>query len=575
MSIARGRTMHRFPLVTVLAAVLLAVSGCQYLQFLPFLKPPVNTAAHGLRSTDKGPAFATSAGSRVAPDPRVDWPAYNNTFTGERFSPLDQITVANVSSLRPVCTFPLGEQASMQTGPVVVDGVMYLTTANNTYAFDAATCVLRWKHMYQYSPQPDYDLKVNRGVAYMNTPDGPRLYRGANDGRVYALNARTGQEVWNVLAGDVARGETFPAAPVAWHGLVYIGNAGGDNYGVTGRMMALDARTGAQVWSFNLIPSTGAANFTWPAETDRVPRGGATTWTSYSLDTLSGSVYIPTGNAAPLFLDQLRAGTDSYAYSVVMLDAATGTFRRAYQLLPRDFHDWDVAAAPVLLTTAGGRKLVAEAGKDGHLYGIDRDGGEILYKTVLTTLFNVDAPLTASGTRFCPGVQGGVEWNGPAYSAATNTLYVGAVDWCTTVRVDPPQKLKGKKAIPWTGSARLMDPFGVMDSLTKRHGRLTAIDADDGTVKWRYASASPIVAGVTTTAGGLVFAADLSGNFLAFDERTGAILYRYNTGQPIGGGLVSYAVSGKQYVAIASGLHAPLTWQVKSSPAKVVVFALP
>lgn len=575
MSIARGRAASRLPLVIASAIVLLTAGGCQYLQFLPFLKAPVNTAAQGTRSTQKGPAFAVSAGARESPDPRVDWPAYNNTLTGERFSPLGQITVANASSLRPVCTFPLGEQGSMQTGPVVVDGTMYITTANYTYALDAASCALRWKHMYRYSPHPDYDLKVNRGVAYMNTPEGPRLYRGANDGRVYALDARTGQEVWNVLAGDVAKGETFPAAPVAWHGLVYIGNAGGDEYGVTGRMMALDARTGALVWSFDLIPSSGEANFTWPAETDRVPRGGATTWTSYSLDTLTNSLYVPTGNAAPDFLPNVRAGTDSYAYSVVVLDARTGSFRHAYQLLPRDFHDWDVAAAPVLLTTAAGRKIVAEAGKDGHLYGIDRDGGQIIYKTILTTLFNGDAPLTAKGTRFCPGVQGGAEWNGPAFSAATNTLYVGAVDWCTTVRVDPPEKLQGKKGIPWTGSARLMDPFGVMDPLTERHGRLTAVDADNGAVRWQYASAAPLVAGVTTTAGGLVFAADLSGNFLAFDGRTGAIVFRYNTGQPIGGGIVSYSVAGKQYVAVASGLHAPLTWQVTSSPAKVVVFALP
>lgn len=553
---------------------MLSTPGCGYLQFLPFLKRPVNTGAQGARSTDRGPAFASTAGSRRTVELGADWGAYNNTFTGERFSPLAQITVANAAQLVPVCTASLGEQASMQSGPVVVDGVMYLTTAVNTYAIDAATCRLRWRHTYQYSPHPDYDLKVNRGVAYMDTPEGPRLYRGANDGRVYALDARTGEEVWNVLTGDVKKGETFPAAPIAWNGLVYIGNAGGDNYGVTGRMMALDARTGAQVWSFDLIPRSGEANFSWPEETDRVPRGGATTWTSYSLDTLSGSLYIPTGNAAPDFLESVRACTDKYTYSVVVLDARNGSFKRSYQLLPRDFHDWDVAAAPVLLTTARGRHIVAEAGKDGHLYGIDRDSGQIIYKTVLTTLYNTDAPLTETGTRFCPGVQGGVEWNGPAYAPAMNTMYVGAVDWCTTVRVDPPAKLKGKLGIPWTGSAKLMDPFGVMDSLTKRHGWLTAIDADDGTIRWRYASAAPIIAGVTTTAGGLVFAADLSGNVLGFDARTGAILFRYGTGQPIGGGVVSYAVNGKQYIAVASGLHAPLTWQVKSSPAKVVVFAL-
>lgn len=563
------------PRALALIAMLAALGGCSYLQFLPFLKPPLSTAPQGSQTTERGPAFGAPIAAPSGDDGAGDWGTYNRTLTSTRYSPLAQITPANADRLRPVCTAPLGERASMQSGPIVVAGVMYVTTAVSTWALDAATCRLRWTHTYRYSPAPDFDLRVNRGVAYLDTPDGPRLFRGTNDGRVYALDARTGAEVWNVLAGDVHRGETFPAAPIAWHGLVYIGNAGGDNFAVTGRMMAFDARTGARVWRFDLVPRSGPANLTWPPETNRVPRGGGTTWTSYTLDTLTGTLYVPTGNAAPDFLASVRAGSDQYAYSVVALDARTGAFRRAYQLLARDDHDWDVAAAPVLLTTAAGRRLIAEAGKDGRLYGVARDSGAILYRTPVTTLFNVDAPLTAAGTRFCPGVQGGVEWNGPAYSPATNALYVGSVDWCTTVRVAPARKLENKVGIPWTGSARLMNPFGVMDPLDRRRGWVTAVNADDGTVRWRYASPAPVVAGVTATAGGLVFTADLSGNVLAFDARDGTIRFRYNTDQPIGGGVITYAVGGRQYVAVASGLHAPTTWQVKSTPAKVVVFALP
>ncbi|HEY5087748.1 MAG TPA: PQQ-binding-like beta-propeller repeat protein [Gemmatimonadaceae bacterium] len=549
--------------------------GCTYLQYLPFLKSPVDTRAKGVSSTTKGPAFTLDVRASRAIDPSADWPAYNNDPTAHRYSVLAQITVANVASLVPVCRFVTGEQTPMQSGPIVVGGVMYLTSATNTYAVDAATCKLRWRHSYVYSPKPDYDLKTNRGVAYLDTPDGPRLFRGANDGRVYALDAITGREVWNILAGDVKKGETFPAAPVAWHGLVYIGNAGGDNYAVTGRMMAFDARTGARVWSFDLVPGSGPANLTWPAETNRVPRGGGTTWTSYTLDTLASAIYVPTGNAAPDFLQEVREGDDLYTYSVIGLDARTGALQHVYQLLKRDFHDWDVAAAPLLVTTQEHRQIIAEAGKDGHLYGVDRESGKILYSTPVTTLYNGTTPLTEAGTRFCPGVQGGVEWNGPAYSPTMNTLYVGSVDWCSTVRIDPPDKLKNKLGIPWTGSAKLLNPFGVMDSLSKRRGWLTAVGADDGAVKWRYASPTPLVAGVTATAGGLVFAADLDGNILGFDQRDGSIRFRYNTGQPIGGGIVSYAVSGKQYIAVASGLDAPTTWQTKSSAATVVVLALP
>lgn len=554
-------------------AALLTASGCAYLQFIPFLKQPVHTAPRGISSTERGPAFASAVPALA--DSATDWSAYNNTFTSQRFSTLSQINTSNAAALRRVCTFSLHEQTPMESGPVVIGGTMFVTSAVATYAVDAANCRLRWKHTYNYSPHPDYDLKVNRGVAYMQTPDGPRLFRGSQDGRVYALNALTGEEVWNVKQGDVKLGETFPAAPIAWNGLVFIGNAGGDNYAVTGRMMALDARTGAQVWSFDLVPTSGDANLTWPAERDQYPRAGGTTWTSYTLDTRTGTLYIPTGNAAPDFLADVREGSNQYAYSVVALDARTGTFRHAYQLLRRDFHDWDVAAAPVLLQTASGRDMIAEAGKDGRVYGIDRATGRILYRTPVTTLLNGDEPLTAAGTRFCPGVQGGVEWNGPAYLRSTNALYVGSVDWCTTVRVEPPAKLEGKIGIPWTGSAKLTEPFGVMDPTDKRRGWLTAIDADAGTVRWRYASAAPFVAGVTATAGGLVFAADLSGNLLGFDAATGSILFRYKTGQPIGGGVVTYAVAGRQFLAVASGLHAPLTWQVKSSDATVVVLALP
>ncbi|MFL5402131.1 MAG: pyrroloquinoline quinone-dependent dehydrogenase [Gemmatimonadales bacterium] len=506
---------------------------------------------------------------RTTPDPQTDWAGYNNTLTGERFSLLDQITPANVTGLRRVCAYDLGERAAMEAGPVVVDGTLYVTTAENTYAIDAATCALRWKHTYQYSPGPPFDLKVNRGVAYLNG----RLFRGANDGRVYALDAWTGKELWNVAAADPSKGETFPAAPVAWDNLVFIGNAGGDNFGVAGRMMAFDVETGARVWTSNLIPESGPAGESWPPETETLPRAGGASWTSYTVDTLSGTVYVPTGNAAPDFLPQVRPGANLYAYSVVALDARTGLFRRHYQVLPRDIHDWDVAAAPALITTRGGQNLLVVGGKDGHVYGIDHSSGQKRYATPVTTLFNVDAPLTPEGTRFCPGVNGGVEWNGPSYSPATNALYVNAIDWCTTVKVAPPSKLEGKDGLPWTGSSELREPFGTPDR--HRRGWLTALDADDGKVRWKYASPTPLVAGITSTAGGLVFTGDLNGNVLGFDGKTGRILWRGKTGQPIGGGVASYAVGGRQFIAVASGLHAPVTWQLKSSPAKVVLFSLP
>jgi alcohol dehydrogenase (cytochrome c) len=553
--------------------LLLAAAGCQYAQFLPFLKRQEDLRPRGRSSTERGPAFAAA---RAMPAPNEgDWAAYNNTPDGTRWSPLSQISVTNVGGLRPMCTAHLGERAAMQSGPVVVGGTMYVTTATSTYAIDAATCARRWRHRYAYSPKPDYDLKVNRGVAYLTTADGPRLVRGANDGRVYELDARTGEEVWNVLAGDVRKGETFPAAPVAWQGLVFIGNAGGDNYGVTGRMMAFDARTGSRVWSFELVARADSATLTWPAESNRVPRAGGATWTSYTVDTTAGALYVSTGNATPDFLSAVRPGTLEYTYSVVVLDARTGAFRRSYRLLQTDFHDYDIAAAPLLVESTGKRPLVVAAGKDGHVYGVSRDDGAMVYRTEVTTISNATTPLSSTPTRFCPGVQGGVEWNGPAYSPLQHALFVNVIDWCTTVSITTPHELKNKLGIPWTGSDKLTQPFGKQDPKAAGSGWLTALDARTGAVTWRYHSPTPLVAGVTATAGGLVFTADLAGHVLAFDAATGAERFRYDAGEPVGGGVVSYAVGGKQFIAAAVGLDAPLSWQVKAKEARVVVLGLP
>lgn len=551
---------HRRQAFVVFVPLLLSCSQ------LKFLKPPSVPRPLGSSSVARGPALGPAPSARV--DTVADWATYNRTLEGNRGSPLAEIDTANVARLRPICTFDLGERVAFQTGPIVVDGTMFLTTAERTYAIDAATCALRWKHTYKYHPRPDFDLKVNRGVGYA---DG-RVFRGANDGRLYALDARTGAALWNVVAGDVKKGETFPAAPLAWGGLVFIGNAGGDNFGVTGRMMAFDVRTGGRVWSFDLVPEAGEASRTWPASTETIPKGGGATWTSYALDTLQGSLFVATGNAAPDFLPEARPGTNLYTYSVVELDAKLGTLKRSTQLLQRDNHDWDLAAAPSLVTTRARRRLIAQGGKDGHLYTIDRTTGDVRFRTPVTRIENVEAPLTAEGTRFCPGVNRGIEWNGPTYSREVDAFFVNAIDWCTTVQVAPVSKLQGKDALPWTGSAKLRHPFGMPDSI--RSGWLTAVDAESGAVRWRYRSPTPLVAGITSTAGGLVFTGDLKGDVLAFDARTGAVRWRHRIGLPIGGGVVTYRAGGRQLVAVAAGMHAPLAWQLESPPAKVVIFGL-
>lgn len=507
----------------------------------------------------------------------ADWPSYNRSLTSERFATLDGITVGNVARLRVACTYDLGIDTSFQTGPIVVGRTLYATSEKDTFAIDAATCVEKWRVKEDVA---DSYLKVNRGAAYL---DG-RLFRGLQDGRVVAYDARDGRRLWEARIADSSKGESVPAAPIVWNGMVFIGQAGGDNKGVKGRMYALDAATGRQKWETWLVPreqdrtapaSEGAriAAPTWRNEPD-IPITGGATWTSYTLDPRSGLLYVPGGNPAPDFVRGMRPGRNLFTNSVVVLDARTGEYRRHFELVPEDFHDWDVSAAPTLVRTRGGRALLAAAPKDGLLYGFDLDSGERLYQTAVTTRENVDTPLSSTPTRFCPGSQGGSEWNGPAFSPDTNLVYTGAVDWCTTVRIADPSKVASVAlGQPWSGSADEKNAFGEMDPKPRWGGWVTATDADTGVVRWKHRTPAPVLAAVTPTAGGVVFAADMDANAYALDAGTGRVLWQTKLDGAAGGGVITYSVDGTQRVAYVAGTNSPI-WPVDRKTAKVVVFEL-
>ena len=522
-----------------------------------------------------------------------DWTTYNRTYAGERFSPLKEITTANVGALRTICTYDTGETVGFQTGPLVVSGVIYFTTFKNTYAIDGGTCALKWKHEHAFTGPEG--LGANRGLGYL---DG-RLFRGANDGHVFAINAATGKTVWDVQIADPAHGESVPMAPVAWNGMVFVGNAGGDNFGVTGRIYALDAATGKQVWRFETVPDTAAVSATWPKRSAENPPTGGALWTTFSIDTSAGVLYVPTGNAAPDFIEQLHPGENLYTTSVLALDAKSGKLLGYIQPIKNDFHDWDIAAAPAIITTRSGHKVAATAGKDGFLHGIDRSRIEraapgsssatsdaagskygaaganalvVTYQTETTTHFNTKTPLTSqNSTRFCPGSQGGSEWNGPAYDPGLNLIFVGAVDWCTSVKTAAPERLKGQPGKPWSGIED--GSFGQMDPKEQWRGWVSAIDADTGRVKWKYQSAAPLLAAVTATAGELVFAANMIGDVFAFDANNGRVLW-HDRIEPNGGGVISYNAGGKQRIAVASGMKSPI-WPVNPKSSRIVVFGLP
>jgi alcohol dehydrogenase (cytochrome c) len=512
-----------------------------------------------------------------------NWTYYNGSLSGERYSTLSEITTANVSRLQQTCVFETSDTVSFQSGIVAVGGTLYFTAFNTTYAVDGTTCQQKWKFT---RPEPKNPLNVNRGVGY----SGGVVYRGTADGHVLAIDAATGQLRWDVAIADPAKGESVPMAPLAWNDLVFVGNAGGDVFGVTGRVYGLDAASGKTIWQFDVVPDSGPARATWPKASPENPPTGGATWTSYALDEVTGTLYVTTGNPGPDFVIELRPGDNLYTNSVLALDARTGQLQGYVQPIRRDFHDWDVSAAPALLTTKAGMPLLIAAAKDGMVYGIERgrtsrptgDGTAsdafalgVRYATATTTRENVNAALSADRfTRFCPGSQGGIEWNGPAYHRASGTIFVNSIDWCTSVKLQRLDTLRGAPGKAWTGMDDQQMAFGKMDPPSRWKGWVTAINAEDGTVRWRVQTPKPMVAAITATAGGLVFTGDLDGHVTAYDANSGKVRWQKTAGGAIGGGVIAYLAGGKQRIAVAAGLNSPI-WPVKGGPARVVVYALP
>jgi len=510
----------------------------------------------------------------AAQDSRTDWPSYNRTLASDRYSPLEEINRTNVAKLHQLCVYDLGLQTEFEPGPLVIGRTLYATSEMDIVAIDADTCQEKWR-THEDIQLPYRHFPTNRGAAFL---DG-KLFRGTQDGRVFAYDAENGKKLWETKILHM-RGESVPAAPIAWNGMVFVGNAGGDQKGVKGRMYGLDAATGKVVWQTYLVPAQGEDGAgavekvtapTWGNAED-VPITGGATWTSYTLDTERGLLYVPGGNPAPDFNKKLRPGANLFAGSVVVLDARTGEYRRHFSLVPQDFHDWDVSAAPALITTKGGKHLLADAGKNGLLYGIDLATGKHLYETPITKRENTTAPLTAKGTHFCPGAGGGTEWNGPAYSPQTNLIYDGTVDRCSTVTsVDDDDVKAVPEGLAWTGAIKEA-PFGKTDPTWS--GWLYATDADSGKVKWRYHAVAPVLSGVTPTKGGLVFAGDMGGNAFAFDAATGKQLWHIQLDGAPGGGLITYAIEGHQRLAIVSGTNSQVFDLAPKGNAKITIFGL-
>ncbi|MDH4060648.1 MAG: PQQ-dependent dehydrogenase, methanol/ethanol family [Aquincola sp.] len=510
----------------------------------------------------------------------------NMNYAQTRYYPASQINSKNVGKLKPVFTFQTEVLESMETAPIVVDGIMYLTTSyNHVYAIDAATGKQFWHYKHKMGPVTTYCCGPNnRGVAIM----GDKLYMGTLDAKLVSLDAKTGKLLWSSQIGDPELGYSETMAPVAVNGKVLIGTNGGE-YGIRGFVKAYDANDGKLLWTFYTIPEKGHEGV-W-AVNDATNRNmlrdiaaekkqlaekggdfyktlGGGVWMAPAVDKETNTVFFVVGNPSPDLYGAERPGDNLYTDSIVAIDLNTGAYKWHYQYVAHDVWDLD-AVSPVILTEAKGkdgkmRKVAIHGGKTGHVYVHDRATGELIrFSEAMVPQENMWVLPTKEGARMLPGANGGVEWSPMAVNPKTRLAYAANLHQPMTYHVEEAKYPGGKL---WLGGA-----FKVIPS-EKQWGRLAAVNIDTGKMAWKVDTEQPLIGGVLATAGNLVFNGEGNGTFSAFDASNGKKLWSYQAGAGVNAPAVSYMVGKKQYVAVAAGGNTQLDFKRGNS---VVVFALP
>jgi alcohol dehydrogenase (cytochrome c) len=483
-----------------------------------------------------------------------NWMTYSGDYLGRRFSALDQVNTTNVRALTAKWVYQTAATGKLETSPLVVDGILYATAQDDrAFALDARTGRPIW--MYQH-PLPG-DIRpccgrVNRGLAIL----GDKVFLGTLDAHVIALDAKTGNVVWDVVAADYRTGHSFTVAPLAVKDLVVIGVSGGE-YGVRGFIDAYDAATGKRRWRFYTVPGPGEpGNETWEGDSWKV--GGAPAWNTGTYDVVTNQIFWPTGNPAPSNRGAGRAGDNLYSNALLALNTDTGKLNWYFQFTKHDEHDWDATQVPVIIDTAGGKHLIAQANRNGFFYVIDRTTGKLLSanaygKTTWSDakdaggrpVANQNASPTLEGHTVCPGALGTTNFMAPTYDPQTGLFYVTARDQCDIFSTAPQPYEAGHA---YYGSA-----YFPSEEAKPYRGFLKAIDPATGQVQWKFEHTSPTWSGVLSTAGGLVFTGDAEGNFIAMDAAAGKPLWHFQMGGAVYAAPMAFAVDGKEYVAIAAG----------------------
>jgi alcohol dehydrogenase (cytochrome c) len=484
----------------------------------------------------------------------ANWVSYNGDYTGRRYSSLSRITTVNVDQLRAQWIFHAANSNLLECTPVVVDGIMFVTAANDVYALEAQTGKQRWHYQRPVTEGliDDASAHHNRGVAVL----GERVYIETDNAHLVSLDAHTGAEIWDVPYATGNKNYGATSVPLIVKDMVIVGTSGGDD-GVRGFVAAFDAAAGKEKWRFWTIPGPGEKGAeSWPG--DLYLRGGGTTWMPGTYDADLNTIFWGTSNPAPVFDGEPRPGDDLYTDCVLAIDPDKGSLKWYYQFTPHDVYDYDAVETPVLIDR-GGRKLLLQANRNGFLYMLDRTNGEFIKAVPFVAKLNWASGIdkngkpmrsnlqpSKAGTTICPDMTGATNWFSPTYNPDLGLFYFIALESCHSYFVAPEAFAEGRGYYA-TGVKRV--PGGA------REKKLVAYDSATGTLRWSYSLIGDAEswAGTMSTAGGLVFFGNDAQEFEAVDAKSGRSLWKFNMGQIVHASPMSYAVNGKQFVAIAAG----------------------
>ncbi len=537
------------------------------------------------KAMTKGPAV-TQAQLDNGANETGNWLHSNGSYEQTRYYLGHQINTSNVAKLKPAFVFQTAVLESMETAPLVVDGVMYLTTSfNHVYAIDAVTGEEYWHYKHKLGPIVTVCCgNNNRGVAI----DGGKLFMGTIDAKLVALDAKTGKLLWEKQIADPEKGYSETMAPAVVDGKVLIGTNGGE-YGIRGFVKAYDAADGNLLWTFYTIPDKGQEGV-W-AVNDATGRDmhrdiaaekaalakdgggfyqmlGGGVWMTPAIDKKTRTVFFVVGNPSPDLYGAIRPGDNLYTDSIVAVDLDKGTYKWHYQYIAHDVWDLDAVSATILTQAkdASGKMVdvVIHGGKTGHIYVHERNTGKLIrFSEAMVPQENMWVLPTKDGARMLPGANGGVEWSPMAVNPTLRMAYAANLHQPMTYHVEASPYPGGKL---WLGGA-----FKTIPS-EEQSGRLVAVNLDTGKVAWSVKTPQPLIGGVLATAGGLVFNGEANGWFKAYDAHNGKELWKYNAGAGVNAPAVSYIVGGKQYVAVAAGGNNQIDAKRGNS---VFVFALP